>query len=151
MGHNLPFDFGFLKTAADREKLSLEKQGVDTLAIARKYLAELESRRLDFLCSHFGIAEDRHHRAWNDARVTGELYQILWEKFGNPETVEDFLPKPIRFSVKKESPITPRQVSFLNSLLERHGIRPDYEVTSLTKSQASKKIDAIISQYGRGY
>jgi DNA polymerase-3 subunit alpha (Gram-positive type) len=53
VGHNLIFDYAFLKRAMLNEKLSFERKGVDTLKIARKYLPELESRNLGFLCQHF--------------------------------------------------------------------------------------------------
>jgi len=79
LGHNLLFDFGFLKTAAVQNGYSFQKNGLDTLDIARKYLPELESRKLDYLCEYFGIQDEQHHRAWNDAKVTGELYHILCE------------------------------------------------------------------------
>lgn len=151
LGHNLMFDYGFLKTAASAEGLRFEKQGLDTLKIARKYLPDLPSRRLDYLCEYFGIEDLQHHRAWNDAKVTGELYQILCERFlGLEETDEkDFEPKALCFTVKKDSPITMKQQKYLRSLLMRHGIEADCELDLLTKSDASKMIDHIISQYGR--
>lgn len=150
LGHNLLFDFGFLKTAAAQNGYKLTKSGIDTLEIARKCLPDLESRKLEYLCKYFDIQEERHHRAWNDARVTGELYQILCERFEDTQDVgKVFQPKELCFEVKKESPITPRQKSYLNSLLARHGIEPDYEVDALTKSEASRIIDRTILTYGK--
>ncbi len=151
LGHNLKFDYGFLKTAAVRHGYTFERKGLDTLAIARKYMKELESRKLEELCRYFGIQDDNHHRAWNDAKVTMELYQVLCERFegATDADAKDFLPMPMQFSIKKESPITPKQESFLRSLLMQHGITPDYEITALSKSEASKKIDGIISRFGR--
>jgi len=150
LGHNLMFDFGFLKTAAVQNGYQFQKNGLDTLDIARKYLPELETRRLDYLCEYFGIQEEQHHRAWNDAKVTGELYRILCERFENTENENKkiFEPKELHFEVKKKSPITPRQKSYLNSLLLRHSIKPDYVIDELTKSEASRIIDQILSEYG---
>lgn len=151
LGHNLIFDYGFLKTAAVQNGYQFERKGLDTLDIARKYLPNLASRKLDYLCSYFGIPDDNHHRAWNDVRVTGELYKILCGRFENMEGEDQkaFAPKELYYSIKKESPITPRQKSYLCDLLARHGIKPDYEIDSLTKSQASRIIDGIILKYGR--
>lgn len=151
LGHNLKFDYSFLKTAAVQCGYSFERNGLDTLAIARKYLKELESRKLDALCKHFGIQDDNHHRAWNDVQVTKELYEILCDRFEGKEgsDAKDFEPSQMQFAVKKESPITPRQESFLRSLLMQHGIQPDYDIAALSKSEASKKIDGIINQFGR--
>ena len=44
VGHSILFDFSFLKKAAVDHKLTFERQAVDTLKIARKYLADLEHR-----------------------------------------------------------------------------------------------------------
>ena len=54
----------------------MKKEGIDTLKIARKYLPQLESRGLEYLCRYYGI---RHcaHRALEDARATVLLYQNL--------------------------------------------------------------------------
>ena len=151
IGHNLSFDYGFLKTAAVRNGLSFEKNGLDTLKLARKYLAGLESKKLDALCEYFQIVQTQYHRAGDDARVTELVYQCLCETFeGAAEAEEkDFLPHPLQFSVKKESPITPKQIAFLNNLLARYGICPEYEVEKLTKSRASKEIDGILFRCGR--
>lgn len=150
LGHNLLFDFGFLKTAAVQNGYKFQKNGLDTLDIARKYLPELESRKLDYLCEYFGIQDEQHHRAWNDAKVTGELYRMLCERFENTENGNQkvFEPKALHFEIKKESPITPRQKSYLNSLLVKRGIKPDYVIDELTKSEASRIIDRILSEYG---
>lgn len=152
LGHNLLFDFGFLKTAAVQNGYSFQKNGLDTLDIARKYLPELESRKLDYLCEYFGIQDEQHHRAWNDAKVTGELYHILCKRFENVEEKNKkvFEPKELHFEIKKASPITPRQKSYLSSLLFRHGIKPDCVIDELTKSEASRMIDRILSKYGMG-
>lgn len=37
LGHGILFDFSFLKKAAVNERMSFERQGIDTLKIARKY------------------------------------------------------------------------------------------------------------------
>ena len=150
LGHNLRFDYSFLKTAALRYGYSFERQGVDTLAIAKKYLPGLASRKLDDLCSYFGISDENHHRAWNDARVTGELYRILCERFEQlGDNEKDFVSLPLHYAVKKESPATARQLSFLHDLAIRYGIALQVSPDSLTKSQASRMIDKILSEYGR--
>ena len=72
LGHSVNFDFAFLKRAAAKEKLTFERQGIDTLKIARKYLKELESRSLGALCRHYEIPH-KAHRALDDARATTAL------------------------------------------------------------------------------
>ena len=49
LGHHVIFDYSFLKRAAVNEGYPFERQGMDTLKIARGFLPELERRSLPFL------------------------------------------------------------------------------------------------------
>ena len=60
LGHSVLFDFSFIKKAAVNQKLTFEREGVDTLKIARKYLTELPHRSLGYLCEHYGISHHAH-------------------------------------------------------------------------------------------
>lgn len=148
LGHNLMFDFGFLKQNAVNLKLPFEKKGIDTLKIARKALPNLHSRGLEYLCEYYGIKDENHHRALNDAKVTSELYLILMEKFGE-QFPQSFEPKELLYKVKKMQSITERQKSYLEDLIRYHNIEIDYDLNQLTKNEASKKIDKILSEKGR--
>lgn len=148
LGHNIMFDYGFLKQNAINLNLTFEKSGMDTLKIARKTLKGLESRGLEYLCSYYGIKDDNHHRAFNDAKVTSELYMILMEQFGT-ELPDLFEPYPFRYSVKKLQPITDRQKKYLEDLMRLHNIEPDFDINTLSKNEASKKIDKILTEKGR--
>ena len=148
LGHNIMFDYSFLKQSAMNLNLAFEKSGMDTLKIARKTLPNLESRALDYLCSYFGIPDEHHHRALNDAQVTSRLYLILMEQFGR-ELPELFEAHPLNYRVKKMQPITERQKQYLKALISRHHLVADFDIETLTKSEASKKIDKILSVYGR--
>ena len=146
VGHRILFDYSFLKKAAVNQKLSFEKQGIDTLKIARKFLPDLESRRLPFLCEYYGIAL-KAHRAMHDALATAELYLKLAKEFSDEEA---FKPLPLIYKAKKEGPVTPRQKEQLYKLIEKHKLTVDYEVDKLTKNEASRQIDKILFRYGRG-
>lgn len=148
MGHNIMFDYGFLKQNALNLEMEFQKSGIDTLKIARKTLPELRSRGLEYLCAHFGIQEEHHHRAFNDASVTSKLYLILAEKFGDayPNVFE---PYELQYQAKKMQPITKRQKSYLTDLINYHKIPIDYDIDALSKNEASKKIDKILSEKGR--
>lgn len=90
LGHGILFDYSFVKRAAVNyaDNPEFERRGIDTLAISRKYLSELPSRRLGDLCKYFGIAHSPH-RALNDAEATHELYQKLLKAiyYGDDESV----------------------------------------------------------------
>lgn len=148
LGHNIGFDYGFLKQNMANLKLPYERKGIDTLKIARKHLAELPSRSLENLCSYYGIFQEKRHRACDDALAAARLYQRMAEEFYG-EHPEDFLPMPLTYHVKKESPITKSQKVYLIDLAKYHRIELNVSVDQLTKSQASRMIDRIILQYGR--
>lgn len=147
LGHSILFDYSFLKRAAVNQKLSFEKKGIDTLKLARKFLPDLESRSLAFLCSHFGI-EHSAHRALADAAATIDLYRKLTELFYEGHE-EDFLPKQLLYRAKRETPVTIPQKEQLYKLLDKHKIKIDYDVEKLTRSEASRIITRLLAEYGR--
>ncbi|MCM1187157.1 MAG: 3'-5' exonuclease [Lachnoclostridium sp.] len=147
LGHSILFDYSFLKKAAVDRKLDFEKKGIDTLKIARKYLASLENRSLDYLCEYYGIPHQAH-RALEDAEATCTLYGKLAEQFYKEEE-NLFCPAPLIFSVKRDTPATPRQKEALYRLIKQHKIIPDMDVEKLTRSEASRFTDKIFSEYGR--
>lgn len=141
VGHRILFDYSFLKKAAVDLKGSFEKQGIDTLRIARCFLPELEHRTLPYLCKHYGI-EHNAHRASADAEATGRLYEILCREFyGKDETI--FAPQQLIFKVKKDTPATKAQKEQLYRLIALHKLETDYNVEKLSRSEASRNIDKI--------
>lgn len=146
LGHSILFDFSFLKKAAVNNRLTFEKEAIDTLKISRKYLAELEHRSLDYLCEYFEISH-KAHRALADAEATHILYGKLLEKFYSEED-ELFQPKKLIYKAKKDSPATNSQKERLYRLTERHKITLDVEIEMLSKSEASRIVDKLRMQYG---
>lgn len=148
LGHNTRFDYSFLKQNAINLDLDFDKKGLDTLKAARKVLPELPSRALDCLCEYFGIKDDNHHRAFNDASVTAQLYSILTRQYGD-SVPGAFEPFEFIYQIKKMQPITERQKKYLKALIRYHKLETDYEIDSLSKNEASRKIDKIILQNGK--
>ncbi len=147
LGHSVLFDFSFMKKAAVNSRLAFEKNAVDTLKIARKYLADLEHRSLGYLCGHFRIPHQAH-RALADAEATALLYECLAERFYSEDEAL-FQPQPMNFKVKRDTPATRAQIERLYRLTQQHKINLDLEIEKLTKSEASRHIDKILAQYGR--
>ena len=148
LGHSILFDYSFLKKAAVDQKMKFERLGVDTLKIARKFLPELESRSLDFLCQHYQIPH-RAHRALEDAKATAALYQILKNQFATEETKKDFLAGNLLFNVKRDTPATKAQVERLYKLIELHKLSPEIAPEQMTRSEASRYTDQVLAKYGR--
>ena len=152
LGHSVLFDYSFIKKAAVNQRLNFEKDGIDTLKIARKYLADLESRSLPGLCEHYGIPHSAH-RALHDARATVELYRKLGGQFYDKEDAEGdkslFRPKKLCYQAKRDTPITIPQKEQLYKLVDRHKLILDYDIEKLTRSEASRRIDRLLAEYGR--
>ena len=163
LGHNILFDYSFVKKAAVNQKKAFEKQGIDTLRIAQRFLNELESRQLGFLCDYYQIALEAH-RALNDAVAAHRLYRVLAREYGGQED-ELFQPKPLIYTVKKESPATPKQLELLQRLIIQYHLQCDgfvlYPVTNVTdefidlekvtKNEASRLIDKLLANFRRSY
>lgn len=147
VGHSILFDFSFLKKAAVNKNRVFEKEAVDTLKIARKYLPGLEHRTLEYLCEYYGI-KHHAHRALADAEATSALYHKLAEIFYKEEE-ELFRPAKLEFAVKKDTPATKAQKERLYRLLAQHKIEWDRDVEKLTRSEASRFTDKFLAEYGR--
>lgn len=147
LGHNIPFDHSFLSQAIRRSGFEeIAFKGIDTLKIARVLCAELPSKKLETLCEHFGLTNERAHRASSDAMVTCQLYEKLKEM---QKELQLFEPVPMHFQPKKQEPMTKKQRSFLNAILSFHKLEGQFKTEGLTKSEASRLIDKLILAYGR--
>ena len=152
LGHSVLFDYSFLKRAfinnngiAKKSKDAFDRNGIDTLKMARLKLQNLESRSLSALCQYYEIPLEAH-RAIEDARATHKLYQKISEQFYTAEEPNTF---PLIYKVKREGPITKAQKERLYKLLDQHKIVSAYDVEYLTKNEADRYLDKILAEYGR--
>lgn len=148
LGHNVLFDYSFMKRSVVNLGGTFERCGIDTLAISRSCLPKLSGKSLDKMAAYYEIPQTQHHRALDDALTAARLYERLREDFGEirPELFEA---SALVFKVKKESPITNSQKVYLRDLLKYHRIDSNVKIEMLTKSEASRMIDGIILQYGK--
>lgn len=146
LGHNIIFDYSFIKTAALRWGMEFERQGLDTLSFAKKLHPELESRALTALCAHYGIVQEHAHRAVEDAVSAHRLYLALTAAFPD---YDGFAAQPLFYRPKKQEPMTPKQKKYLLALLKQNGMEYTSEMELLTKSDASRFIDRLIFANGR--
>ena len=74
VGHNVRFDAGFIDFELRRHgRAPLANPTLDTLALARRTVAEVANYRLGTLTAELGFDVERHHRALADARATAQL------------------------------------------------------------------------------
>ena len=147
VGHNIMFDYSFMKRAVVNFGETFERKAVDTLQLSRKFLPKLEKKTLNSVCEYCAIELNNHHRALDDAMATHMLFQKLKQNFYEKHW-EDFLWKPLSYKVKKEQPMTKFQKQHLIDLIKYHKIVLDIDIDLLTKSQCSRLTDQLISQYG---
>lgn len=148
LGHNVIFDYSFIKCAAATLGKTFEKEGIDTLKLARKLLPDVESKKLEFLCGYFDINPGSSHRAFDDARSARILYEKLYER--NPEHEGFLKTTKLEYGIKKVTPVTPAQLKYIRSLISIHKITLKTPPETLSKSEASRLIDTILST-GKAY
>ena len=148
VGHNLVFDYSFLKQWEINHKIKKERRGCDTLKIARALLPVEQSKKLEELTTFFGICHQRGHRALDDARATG----ILLERFKEMAPAEEknqklFEAKPLIYHAKKQTPATARQIERLRNYCVLHKIEDPICYENLTRSEASRLMDRYLAKY----
>ena len=144
LGHNLTFDYGFIRQGASRLGISYTSAGLDTLRISKTCLPDLESHSLDRLAAYFGIPQEHHHRALDDALTAARLYERLAEEFSGTHP-QLFCPCEMQVRVKKETPVTPAQKRYLAALMKQRGLTGEIDVERLTRNEASRMIDTLLS------
>ena len=143
IGHNVSFDYSFMKSSAAKDGMSFEKMGIDTLKIAQKVHKDLASKSLGRLCAYYNIENRSAHRAYHDALATAKLYQTLAHYF-EADDPKLFKPVQLIYKLKAPQPATQKQISFLSSLSRKKGIVPHWDVETLTRNEASRLIDSLL-------
>lgn len=148
LGHNIIFDYSFVKKAAANSRLTFEKEAIDTLRLARRFLSDVPKKTLEYLTGYYNIVHENKHRAYDDAVAASELYKIFCNEFYEKDKAA-FKPYKLIYQVKREGPATQRQKNHLNDLIKYHRIELAVQIDSLTKNEASRIIDKIILEYGK--
>ena len=148
VGHRILFDYSFLKRAAVNQGLKWEREGVDTLELCRALMPPEKKKSLLAACAYYKVEGGGWHRALADAWRTHELYQKLMTGHGT-EHPERFLAKRLSYPVKREQPASKRQKERLQELLKYHRIEAPVQIDYLTRNEASRLTDQVISAYGR--
>lgn len=148
LGHHIIFDYSFLKRAAVNKKLKFERSGIDTLRLCRIFMPEEHKKNLAAACEFYQIEREGAHRALGDARDAHRLFEMIFQQ-ANEEQQELFVPKPLIYKVKREQPASEKQKQDLQELVKYHRIELLVQIDHLSRSEASRMKDKIISQYGR--
>ena len=148
LGHNIRFDYSFLKHAAVNRGLEFERHGIDTLTLCRAFMTGDTRKNLSCACAYFHVPQSTAHRAQADAEAAHLLYQELMSRHDQDQP-DMFAPRPLIYKAKRDQAATKRQKEYLQDLLKCHRIDVTVQIEDMSRSQASRMIDTIISQYGR--
>ena len=143
IGHNVGFDYSFMKSGASNLGLTFEKFGIDTFKIAQRTLKSLPSKSLSSLCEYYQIENKAAHRAYHDALATAKLYQTLAHYF-EPQDPKVFQPLQLQYKIKKVQPATAKQVALLQRLCSQKKKVPEWNPDTITRSEASRLIDTLL-------
>ena len=150
LGHNLLFDYRFIKKAAVNSGLAFERQGIDTLHLCRLFMGTEQKKNLTDACAFYLIPQPQAHRALADAQSAHLLFQRLKGLYGE-ERPQAFVPATLFYQPKREQPATKRQKEYLQDLIKCHRINITVQLDALSRSEASRMIDRIILQHGRPF
>lgn len=95
VGHNVGFDYGFVRNEFKRLGYKYRRVTFDTVRMSRKVLPGHASYSLGNLCADLGIVLEDRHRAGGDARATVDLLRLILDT-----AVDDDI--TMTYSIKKK-------------------------------------------------
>ena len=117
VAHNVRFDYAFLKQEFKRLGKSFSPKHFCTVKLAKKLFPNLRGYNLDSIIENFEIECKRRHRAFDDAKVLWDFYQIAQKSVS-----EDLFLEKINLCLKRPSlPIKITQKNF-DALPETPGV-----------------------------
>jgi DNA polymerase-3 subunit epsilon len=87
VGHNVNFDYSFLKSEFKSLGYDFQRKTMDTIKLSRKLIPGLPSYSLGKLCTSLNIPNKSRHRAAGDAMATTKLFELLFSIDDEPESL----------------------------------------------------------------
>lgn len=123
IGHNIQFDYSFLKKAFAGSGISFSSKTICTRDLSEFVFPGLRSFSLKSICRKLKIANEKPHRALPDARVTALLFHQLSVKAGESFINEivsgkgnkTLIPAHLRPLISNQLPETPGVYYFMGS------------------------------------
>ncbi len=143
VAQNAKFDMGFMAGYfLEFHKLTYSRLCFDTINFAKALRPDEQSYRLAVLAPMFNVEYDpnAHHRADYDAEITARVFASQMSQLNI--TDETSIMQLISF--ENSDKITQKQESFLNSLMQQHGVRGN-QMELFTKQTASAHIDIMLN------
>ena len=77
VGHNVEYDYRILKNELETCNIKFSSETICTIKMSKEKYNALKYYNLNYLCNYFNIKLKNHHRAYDDAFATLELFKIL--------------------------------------------------------------------------
>jgi DNA polymerase-3 subunit alpha (Gram-positive type) len=82
VGHNVNFDFNFVKYYGEQSRFIFEQEKFDTVTLSQECLAgKIANYKLNSVADYYGFTFN-HHRAYDDALVTAKCFIELVKQKG---------------------------------------------------------------------
>lgn len=149
VGHNINFDYNFLNAKLKCIGLELNNMCIDTLKLSR-LLIKSNSYTLDKLAKKLKLSEFDHHRAYEDAKTTCELFKKLLVLLNNKgiHTVQSLI------DIDINTPQTARGYNINVYVKNRVGLKNLYKLISISHLDYFYRIPklpySVLNQYKDG-
>ena len=77
VGQNVEYDYRILKNELETCNIKFSSETICTIKMSKEKYNDLKYYNLNYLCNYFNIKLKNHHRAYDDAFATLELFKIL--------------------------------------------------------------------------
>ena len=77
VGHNVDYDYRIIKNELKSCNIKFAADTICTIKMSKEKYNDLKYYNLNYLCNFFNIDLKNHHRAYDDALATLELFKIL--------------------------------------------------------------------------
>lgn len=115
--HNVRFDFSFIKTEFKRFDLEFNPKHFCTVKLSRALFPQYRHHNLDSLIQRFNFINEKRHRAFEDAKVLWDFYQLVRREFGDEKVYEAISKTMKRPTVPLNLPI-----EYIESLPDSPGV-----------------------------
>lgn len=148
VAHNVRFDYGFLRQEFKRFDISFTSKHFCSVKLARHLYPSLRRHNLDSIIDNFGISCKRRHRAYDDAKVIWDFYQIAKSSI-DPDTFE----KAVGMALRKPSVPIHISENDLDMLPESPGVYIFYgkDNSPLYVGKSINIKDRVLSHFSNDY
>lgn len=117
VAHNSRFDYAFIKNEFKRLDITFSAKNLCTVKLSKYLFPRYKHHGLDNIIDRFNIACRNRHRAFDDAKVLWEFFQIVKTQFD-----EEKIKKAFKFITKRTT--TPLNITdkIINKLPESSGV-----------------------------